>query len=116
MNKKIEMFQKLAQGEECMIGSGRCGSHNTKLVKDITVKRVSEVNNDNVVSWVMRDVITLVCPAARHTREDRLGDYCEEDRQSISGGKRGPNKKIRTVQEIVDDQPASRSQTGEGED
>ena len=63
----------------------------------------------------MRDVITLVCPTARHTREDRLGDYCE-DRQSISGGKRGPNKKTRTVQEIVDDQPASRSQTGEGED
>ena len=112
------MFQKYAQGEECLIGSGRCGSHNTKLVKNITVKRVSVVNEDDVVSWVMRDVITLVCPAARHTREDRLGDCLsgESDRQSISGGKRGPNKKIRTVQEIVDDQPASRSQTGEGED
>ena len=72
MSKKIEMFQKYAQGEGCLIGSGRCGYHNTRLGRDVTVKRVSVVNDDSVVNWMMRDVITLVCPAAQHKREDRL--------------------------------------------
>ena len=76
------------------------------------------VDDDGVVSWMMRDVTTLVCPAARHARGDRLGDdeNDKSDWQSISGGKRGPNKKMRNISSIVDDQSATRDQTEEGAD
>ena len=48
-----------------MIGSGRCGQHNVKLVRSITKKKMSNVNKDGTVSWQMREVTILRCPAAQ---------------------------------------------------
>ena len=31
INERISKFQELIAGDECVTGSGRCGTHNTKL-------------------------------------------------------------------------------------
>ena len=56
------MFQKLSEGEKCVIGSGRCSSHNVKLVRGVVKKRVSCIDKDGKLSWILREVTSLTCP------------------------------------------------------
>ena len=44
INEKISKFQELITGDECVMGSGCCGTHNTKLVRGIVIKKMSCVD------------------------------------------------------------------------
>ena len=61
----IEKFQKFSRPGECVIGSGRCGQHNVKLVRSVTKKRMSNMNKDGTISWTMTEVTILRCPATQ---------------------------------------------------
>ena len=69
MKEHISMFQKLADGEDCVIWSGRCSSHNAKLVRSVVKKKVCSVNENGTVSWPMGEAVILACPYAK--RSDR---------------------------------------------
>ena len=67
------MFQKLSIGEGCVIGSGRCSKHNTKLVRGVKMKKVSCIDKNGKVSWLMREVASLTCPFKpdrKHVRDE----------------------------------------------
>ena len=51
MNDNIAMFEKLSDGEECVIGSGRCSYHNTKLMRSVIERRVCNIDADGKVTW-----------------------------------------------------------------
>ena len=86
---KIDNFQKLARGDECVIGSGRCGSHNCKLVRSVAVKKMSVINKDGSLGWSRREVTTLACPYAAQSKDISASS-------SASGGRiASTNKKAR---------------------
>ena len=62
VSKKIDDYQKLARGGECVIGSGRCGFHNCKLVRSVNYKKMSVINKDGSLGWTRREVTILACP------------------------------------------------------
>ena len=65
VRSKIEKFQKFARPGECVIGSGMCGYHNVKLTRSVTKKKMSNINKDGTISWTMREVTILRCPATQ---------------------------------------------------
>ena len=106
--KKIDNFQKLARGEECVLGSGRCGSHNCKLVRSVALKKMSVVNKDGSLGWTRREVTTLACPYAAQSKDISTGS-------SASGGEvTSTNKKAR-ISVVSADQPRSCTQIEEGD-
>ena len=58
----ILMFQRLADRDECVVGSGRCSTHNTKLIRSVITKKVSEVDSHGHITWPIREVCILACP------------------------------------------------------
>ena len=70
MKEHIRMFQKLAEGEECVIGSGRCSSHNTKLVRSVVKRKVCSVNEEGAVSWPMGEAVILACPFSKQSSSE----------------------------------------------
>ena len=64
VKKKIEELLLLTKNDnKCLIGSGRCAKHNTRVTRVIEKKRVSTVNKDGSISWKMCEVAILSCPA-----------------------------------------------------
>ena len=55
-------------GDECVIGSGRCATHNIKVVRTIMNVRKSEQNEAGVMRWRLCESTVLVCPTA-HNRK-----------------------------------------------
>ena len=50
VKKKIELFSKISKdGDNCLIGSGRCATHNTKVMRVMVKKRVSVQYKDGSV-------------------------------------------------------------------
>ena len=68
---KIKSFDNAMRGEEwkCVMGSGRCASHNTKLERKIKEKRVSIIDKSGKVGWTTREVTILTCPLAQPSKE-----------------------------------------------
>ena len=64
VRENIAMFQELQRGGVCVMGSGRCAEHNRRLVRTVTMKRVSEKDEKGDTKWVMREVTTLTCPGS----------------------------------------------------
>ena len=97
----IMMFQKLSDGVECVIGSGMCSGHNVKLTRKVTMKRCSDVDDRGVVTWSMREVTTLTCPAAI-----RQGSHSAHSavmsQLSVDTGANGMRQKLGSM---TDDQP-----------
>ena len=46
------------------MGSGRCATHHTKLVREVKNKRTSFVNKVGEIEWKIREGTILVCPVA----------------------------------------------------
>ena len=69
MKEHIAMFEKLADGEECVIG--RCSSHNTKLVRSVIERRVCNIDADGKVTWPMGEAIIFACPFSTDKRSTR---------------------------------------------
>ena len=72
IQKKILRYQEVSDnGDTCLIGSGRCAKHHTKLVREVTNKRVSVITKEGSLGWKMCEGTILVCPAVRRTQSDR---------------------------------------------
>ena len=65
---RIKSFEQFSSSEEkCLMGSGRCATHNCKLIRVMKEKRVSCVDKCGRVSWTMREGATLVCPKSGYS-------------------------------------------------
>ena len=72
IQKKILSFQEVSdKGDTCLFGSGRCAKHNTKLVREVTNKRVSVITKEGSLGWKMSEGTILVCPAVRRIQSER---------------------------------------------
>ena len=60
----IAKFQKLQRGGMCVMGSGRCAEHNVRLVRSVTNKKVSVIDENGYTRWVTREVTILTCPGS----------------------------------------------------
>ena len=107
VRENIKKFQELSEAGECVIGSGMCAKHNTKLVRNVIMKKCSNVSNDGTVSWTMREVTVLTCPAAtkqrKHSVHNPVMPYLSEQA--------GTNGKRRKVLGERDDQPQAVKQS-----
>ena len=88
-----------------MIGSGSCGSHNTKLVRKIVVKNMSCVDKSGGIRWRNGVVTILACPKASQPGSSSTTQLTTE-----YSSEAGTNKKQRVDVVVCDDQ--SDVQTG----
>ena len=67
---KIEKFQKFSSNSDndCLLGSGRCAFHNCRLIRVLSKKKMSVVDDRGNISWDRRDVTSLACPKAAQTK------------------------------------------------
>ena len=108
MKEKITEFQKLSQGEKCVFGSGRCATHNCKLVRSVTQKKRSVINNEGEISWPMTDVTCLKCPKGSQTKPFTGVNTANHDISDPAEQNKGTNKKLRLSVESDNDQSAIR--------
>ena len=107
----ITMFQKLSDGVECVIGSGMCAGHNVKLIRNVKMKRCSDIDERGLVTWSMREVTTLTCPAAT-----RQGSHSAQSAVMLElSDETGTNGKQRKLRRMCDDQPQAGIQDREGD-
>ena len=59
---RILKFQELSQGNDCVIGSGRCATHNVKIVRVVKKVRKSETAEGGGVRWRLCESTILECP------------------------------------------------------
>ena len=79
IQKKIMIYQEASDNSDsCLFGSGRCAKHHTRLVREVTKKRVSVVTKEGSLGWKMCEGTILVCPAVRRTEAER-GDTVQPD-------------------------------------
>ena len=91
MREHIAMFEKLSNGVECVIGSGKCSSHNTRLVRSVIERRVCNVDADGKVTWPMGETIIFACPLntdRQSTREYTAEISNTSDFEGTNGKKR----------------------------
>ena len=50
---------------KCVMGSGRCSTHNVKLVRNVKQKKFSVVGHKGEIEWRLRDVTSLECPGRK---------------------------------------------------
>ena len=55
-------FRMMTRGTECQIRSGYCSSHNVKVIREVVMKKVSDVDELGKTSWSTREVCILTCP------------------------------------------------------
>ena len=97
----IAKFQELQRGGKCVMGSGRCAEHNRKLVRTVTVKRVSEQDEMGDTRWVMREVTLLTCPGVTVSQPEDRGSA-----QTVISDELGAtNKKRRLFPKLEMNQP-----------
>ena len=58
----IMKFKEMSKGTDCMIRSGFCTSHNCKVVRQVTEKKMSTIRTDGRLQWRMCEVTILACP------------------------------------------------------
>ena len=49
--------------DKCVMGGGKCVTHNVKLKRTVKQKKYSCVNLKGQIEWKSRDVTCLVCPS-----------------------------------------------------
>ena len=59
----ILKFKQMSKGIECCIRSGFCTSHNCKVVRKVTEKKMSSIGGDGRLQWKMCEVTILACPS-----------------------------------------------------
>ena len=92
-------------GDECVIGSGRGGRHNTKLVRKIVVKKMSCVDKFGGIEWKNGEVTILACPKA-----SQPGSNSATQPTTVYSSEAGTNKRQRVDIMLCEDQ--SDVQTG----
>ena len=95
MTGKIMKFNRLSTANECVYGSGRCATHNCKLIRSVIQKRMSVPDRDGGVSWAMRDVTCLMCPSKDQTKLLTAVNSVTTDVSDTDEQNKGTNKKAR---------------------
>ena len=90
----VSKFKKMSRGIDCAIRSGFCSSHNCKVVRKITSKKMSYIGDDGKLSWKMCEVAILACPYKQIPGQPRAPT---EHVQSIDESK-GANQKRRKLE------------------
>ena len=94
VKKKIEQFTKISKdSDNCLIGSGRCATHNTKVMRVMVKKRVSVQYKDGSVGWQMCEGTTLSCPAVNPGHSTGSCDVLSEVEAGVT------NKRARVYSE-----------------
>ena len=109
VSKKISMYQELGRGQACIKGSGRCATHNCKLVRKIENKKTSKIDKNGKLVWQMCEVTISVCPAAQSEQTISVNNQAVAN--SLCSAGNNNNKKQRLLSDYVTDQSASHTQT-----
>ena len=56
-------------GGPCVKGSGRCLTHDVKLVREIKNMRMSDTDKDGFTMWRLRESAVLICPAMHQDKQ-----------------------------------------------
>ena len=103
VKKKIESYTQISRdNDNCLIGSGRCAKHNTRVQRVVKNKKVSVVSKDGFIGWKFCDVTELVCPAA-NSGASKVA--VSNDNLSDERGGTTANKRARFVKNFETDQP-----------
>ena len=70
----ITKFKQISKGIECVVRSGYCTSHNTKMVRSVNKKRMSNEDECGKVTWTMREATTLTCPVNSSLQPERVSE------------------------------------------
>ena len=101
---RVRRYQMMVRksGSGCVMGSGRCATHNVKLVRSVCMKKVSDRNNADELVWRNRESTTLVCPASERFSDDNKSD------KVVVNTQQGPtNKKSKLSRDTDENQSAS---------
>ena len=90
----LDKFVRLSEGVKCLIANGYCNTHNVKVMREVTVKKMSIADDKGKVTWPMREVTILVCPAS-NTRLPGSSDTAIVKQVSEIGTTNGKQPKFR---------------------
>ena len=88
---KINRFEAISMKNKCVLGNGRCDTHNCKLVRDIVVRRTSQYSKDEELSWTRKDTVRMCCPAT----SQQVADLTDVTTLSNNTELGGSNKRTR---------------------
>ena len=94
----ISKFKKMSRGIDCAIRSGFCSSHNCKVVRKITSKKMSYIGDNGRLLWRMCEVAILACPYKQIPGQPRAPT---EHVQPTSDESKGANQKRRKLDECT---------------
>ena len=94
--RNFEVFQNGGGSNECVMSGGRCVKHKVRLTREVTARRVSNINQLGEVTWQRREGIILVCPLAGQQSSS------DDIKQPVRGAT--TNKKIRITDSGSDEQ------------
>ena len=60
--ENIRKFKMMSNGNDCMIRSGFCTTHNVKMSREVMVKKMSNVDDRGNISWISKETTVLSCP------------------------------------------------------
>ena len=115
MTARIQKFNQLTAGNECVFGSGSCATHNCKLVRSVQKKRMSVQNKDGEISWTMRDVTCLKCPSNNQTKLFTGVNSVSTDESELDENHQGTNKKPRMTGSEINEPITAREDQSHGE-
>ena len=100
IRKKIENFKQLSmEGEKCLIGSGRCARHNTRVVGLVEERNVSVVKKNGSIGWKMFDVLILACPSHSLSKESGTSTVSGQDLSDREGVIANKRARVITISE-----------------
>ena len=82
-------------GGACVKGSGRCLTHDVKLVREIKNMRMSDTDKDGFTMWRLRDSSVLVCPTS--TQERQSSFYSMTSQLPVIGGTSNQNSSFKNM-------------------
>ena len=62
---KILKFQELVDGDDCVVRSGYCVTHNLKTIREIVSVRTSCVDKNAKIGWRLSESAVMCCPRAQ---------------------------------------------------
>ena len=65
VSDRILKFQDLVNGDDCVVRSGFCVTHNLKTIREIVSVRTSSLDKNDRVGWRLSDSAVMCCPRAQ---------------------------------------------------
>ena len=62
VSDRILKFQELVNGDDCVVRSGFCVTHNLKTIREIVSVRTSSIDKNDRVGWRLSDSAIMCCP------------------------------------------------------